>query len=143
MAIVAALRFVDPVAIVAVPAIGVGVGAVAAGVGETEVRLALGESGSTVLMAADCWGSGDLFIRLLVTLALLLSEEVEAVLKAGLATGVSKIEAIAFIAGVLLTLLRGSTGLNEQHWFRIGVSRWFVEELSCQLMTSLPNGLLS
>ena len=76
-------------------------------------------------------------------------DELEALLKAGLAAGVSKIDAIVPRAGVLLTLLRGGrTGLREQHWFKMGVSRWFctdrtLDELSCQLLPSLPSAVLS
>ena len=136
------------------PTIGVGVGAadIIAGVGDAEAILALGES--LIAPAVMGNGTGDLlsiwFSAGCCTIAPLLRDEVDAVLKAGLAAGVSKIEAIGLRgAGVLLTLPRGgSTGLSEPHWLRIGVSRWFVEdktleELSCQLRPSLPSGLLS
>lgn len=97
-------------------------GAVVVGGGEALVKLLFGES-LKIALAVGGRGTGDLFINWLTAAVLLLRDDVEAVLKAGLAAGVSNTEAIGFImAGVLFTLLRGSTGLSE-HWFKIGVSR--------------------
>lgn len=97
---------------------GVGVAVakeVRAGEGDVEARLTLG-----VTRAEWDTGTGDLFI---MGPAALPRDEVDAVLKTGLAAGVSKIEAIVTATGgVLVTLLRGKTGLSEQHWLRMGVS---------------------
>lgn len=71
---------------------------------ETDAKLPLGESLST--------GIVDFWITCETGCEELPSEEVDALLNAGLAAGVSNIDAMA-LAGVLLTLLRGNTGLKE------------------------------
>lgn len=75
-------------------------------------------------------GTGDLFN---IGGAPLLSDDVDAVLKAGLAAVVPKIDVPVDGAGVLMTtdetLVLGSTGLRLQLLFKIGVSLLFVARI--------------